>query len=76
MNKEVRRRTNVVGIFPNRASIIRLASALLAEQHDEWAISRRYMSLDSLAQACIRLIEPEPEPAQLTEEVALRTQIG
>ena len=76
LNKEIRRRTNVVGIFPTRASIIRLAGALLAEQHDEWAISRRYMSLDSLAQARIRLIEPEPEPAQLTEEVALRTQIS
>ena len=48
--------------------------ALLAEQHDEWAITRRYMSLDSLNQARIRLLEPEPH--QLTEEVALRTQIS
>lgn len=74
LNKEIRRRTNVVGIFPTRASIIRLAGALLAEQHDEWAIGRRYMSAHSLAQARIRLLEPEP--AQLTEEVALRTQIS
>jgi transposase-like protein len=73
LNKEIRRRTNVVGIFPTRGSIIRLVGALLAEQHDEWAIARRYMSLDSLAQARIRLIEPDP-----LEEVtpALQTTTG
>lgn len=73
LNKEIRRRTNVVGIFPTRGSVVRLVGALLAEQHDEWAITRRYMSLESLAQARIRLIEPDD-----SEEVtpALEPAIG
>jgi putative transposase len=64
LNREIRRRTDVVGIFPDRDALIRLVGAVLAEQHDEWAEGRRYLGLDVLARSRITLVEGEH-----TEEV-------
>lgn len=56
LNKEVKRRTNVVGVFPDGGSVMRLVGAVLLEIADEWQVGRRYFSLETMA----RLIEPQP----------------
>src|SRR4051812_36185218 len=66
LNREIRRRTDVVGIFPHRDALIRLVGAVLAEQHDEWIEGRRYIGLDVLARSRIAVVETTD-----TEEVPI-----
>ena len=67
LNREIRRRTDAVGIFPNRDAIIRLVGAVLAEQTDEWAEGRRYLGLDILTRSRLTTVPNE----EVTDQLAL-----
>jgi len=60
LNKEVKRRADVVGIFPNEASITRLIGAVLLEQNDEWLLKHRYMQIEGMAELTLPLIDVDP----------------
>jgi putative transposase len=60
LNKEVKRRADVVGIFPGEAAIVRLIGAVLLEQNDEWQLQHRYMQIEAMAELMAPAAEPEP----------------
>jgi len=62
LNKEVKRRSDVVGIFPNEASIVRLIGAVLLEQNDEWQLQHRYMQVEGMAELAAGSGEPKQIP--------------
>ena len=68
LNKEVKRRADVVGIFPNEQSIIRLIGAILLEQNDEWQLQSRYMQVEAMAE--LNTQTNEAQPAQIPPRAA------
>ncbi len=81
LNSEIRRSTDAVGIFPNRAAIARLVGVVLAEQTDEWAEGRRYLGLELLARCRLTAVddtgnEVNPEPETTLELSACSTNEG
>ena len=72
VNREIGRRSDVVGIFPNDAALLRLAGMLLLEQNDEWLVGRRYLSESSMA-LVITTGHPDPSATTSNQEVAQLT---
>jgi putative transposase len=70
VNREIGRRSDVVGIFPNNASAIRLAGALLIEQNDEWLVTRRYLSEESM-----RLLAANPDPDHSPSQIQEKEEV-
>jgi transposase-like protein len=67
LNREIRRRTDVVGIFPDRDALIRLVGAVLAEQHDEWTEGRRYLGLDVLTRSRVTTVTGPSDTQEVTD---------